>query len=59
MRRSLGFRDEENLCEQEGLFCCLAREAAHKPFIPCLAFSYWLKAIKISLQQEQSTPPPN
>ena len=53
MRRPLGFSFRGNLCEQEGLFCCFAREAAHKPFIPRLAFSYWLKAIKVSLRQGQ------
>lgn len=38
------------------LFMCHSAWEAHKPFILCLAFSYWLKAIKISLRQEQLYP---
>lgn len=44
----------EEICVSRSV--CLAvlpGKAAHKPFIPCCPFSYWLKAIKISLQQAQ------
>lgn len=51
MRQSLGFSCEEICVSRMVCLCRFAWEAAHKPFIRRLGFFYWLKAIKISLQQ--------